>query len=42
MSSRPDHVPDVHQDTELQMAEESEPALLPEHGPSNSPMMDLE
>lgn len=38
----PAHLPDVHHDTELEMAEESVPALLPEHGPSNAPMMDLE
>jgi hypothetical protein len=40
--SDPKHLPDVHHDTELQMAEESEPALQPEHGPGSAPMMDLE
>lgn len=37
-----DHLPDTHRDTELQMAEESEPAQQPEHGTSSAPMMDLE
>lgn len=37
-----DHLPDVHHDTELEMAEESKPALQPEHGPGSAPMMDLE
>ncbi len=37
-----DHVPDVHHDTELEMAEESKPAPQPDHGPSTAPLMDLE
>jgi hypothetical protein len=40
--STSDHLPDVHHDTELEMAEESKPALQPEHGPGSAPMMDLE
>lgn len=37
-----DHLPDVHHDTELEMAEESKPAVQAEHGPGLAPMMDVE
>lgn len=42
MPGASDHLPDVHHDTELEMAEESKPAPQPDHGPSTAPLMDLE